>query len=970
MLSSRLRSKFRTRRDRCQDRAAYRMMIEPLENRIVLSTITWVNRGQISDGFDSVFAGNAATARAVIDATLDSWERTIVDFNYPGGGNAFLATISMANSGTGHGGVGGVSAVSSDFKPTSGSLTLSRGNDLTGDGLGDGGGYFLDPTPLDWSEFGGGISNVFVGNAPAGSPANGLADFYTLAIHEIGHMMGFEGRTDLAIHSRSTATGILDASGVGQYYVFNGPSIDHVNTSRNGNSQSPVTFVHSADALANFTYNSTNYRGVTDLMNPFYSGSQRKLIPDTMALMLQDGYGYTMEIPQRFGTFHAMLNHTTGELLIRGGGGSSADMIELYTLGNDLVVNVDLGNDVPGTGALPGAGDLPAFVSRFELSRVSSVRVEAGEGNDTVRVWSLPAGLTSVSIAGEGGDDVIDVGHSAGNASAIQSDMSVDGGTGFDTINYQDSISEFPPSFTYDIYHGQLQRSLGPTAGYTNMEQVNVRARGGGNTINVHDAGAPLSVYAGAGNDSLHVDPTSHIFSLSSPVTVFGEGGVDELFIHDENFGGSATYTIDASRMSDSFGNQVDYFDWEQASLHTGSGQNNFLIDNTAPGTPVAIHAGGGVDIFEIDPTSRIFSLGAPVTIDGEGGMDQLIVYDEFYSGNLTYHVEPTALFDSFGNLVNYFGLEHVSLNTGAGENTVLVSSTASGTPLAVNTGDGNDWIDIQETGTSAAVHVDAGSGTDVVLVNSDDIGNADVRFDLNQTLAELIIGAGGTVFITPGSETVLQTQLLHITSPVAGVFTGTLDIADGGIIVDYPTGGPSPLEYHASQIRHARNAGSPMWTAGGITSSLAMADPTRLGVGYAEAQLVLPGGGNFMGGSLPPGEDAVLIRLALNGDANLDDVVDGQDFIVWNTHKFQSGKHWFDGDFNLDTVTDGQDFIIWNQNKFTFYPRSAALSDFVPMTVNRNEPTGRIAIRSQAEAGPNLFETAALHDAVFANLA
>lgn len=57
--------------------------------------------------------------------------------------------------------------------------------------------------------------------------------------------------------------------------------------------------------------------------------------------------------------------------------------------------------------------------------------------------------------------------------------------------------------------------------------------------------------------------------------------------------------------------------------------------------------------------------------------------------------------------------------------------------------------------------------------------------------------------------------------------------------------------------------------------------------------------------------------RAYLPGDANLDGVVDGQDFIVWNTHKFMPTAAWTSGDFNADGITDGQDFIVWNTHKF-----------------------------------------------------
>ena len=57
--------------------------------------------------------------------------------------------------------------------------------------------------------------------------------------------------------------------------------------------------------------------------------------------------------------------------------------------------------------------------------------------------------------------------------------------------------------------------------------------------------------------------------------------------------------------------------------------------------------------------------------------------------------------------------------------------------------------------------------------------------------------------------------------------------------------------------------------------------------------------------------------RTYLVGDANLDGVVDGPDFLLWNENKFMDGAGWCGGDFNADGAVDGQDFILWNQNKF-----------------------------------------------------
>ena len=59
-------------------------------------------------------------------------------------------------------------------------------------------------------------------------------------------------------------------------------------------------------------------------------------------------------------------------------------------------------------------------------------------------------------------------------------------------------------------------------------------------------------------------------------------------------------------------------------------------------------------------------------------------------------------------------------------------------------------------------------------------------------------------------------------------------------------------------------------------------------------------------------------LRLALPADANLDDVVDGVDFLIWNDHRFTATSGWCSADFDMDGIVDGTDFLIWNEYKFT----------------------------------------------------
>ncbi len=66
--------------------------------------------------------------------------------------------------------------------------------------------------------------------------------------------------------------------------------------------------------------------------------------------------------------------------------------------------------------------------------------------------------------------------------------------------------------------------------------------------------------------------------------------------------------------------------------------------------------------------------------------------------------------------------------------------------------------------------------------------------------------------------------------------------------------------------------------------------------------------------------------KTYLLGDANLDGVVDGFDFIEWNANKFTNIAEWCSGDFNADGLVDGFDFILWNANKFTSSSAAAAV--------------------------------------------
>src|SRR5262249_7599876 len=151
-----LKSLFRTPRSRPSGRPfkrppkfSRRPELEGLEDRTLLSSIVWDNRGVTSgpnnDRFNDVFGGNANLARNVVDAVLLDWQNIITNFNYSNGTNTLHVKITMGGPGFGANASYGSGQLNG--KPTYGEITIGSGSDPFGAG------WFLDPTPNYSEEF-------------------------------------------------------------------------------------------------------------------------------------------------------------------------------------------------------------------------------------------------------------------------------------------------------------------------------------------------------------------------------------------------------------------------------------------------------------------------------------------------------------------------------------------------------------------------------------------------------------------------------------------------------------------------------------------------------------------------------------------------------------------------------------------------------------------------------------------------
>jgi hypothetical protein len=153
-----------------------------------------------------------------------------------------------------------------------------------------------------------------------------------------------------------------------------------------------------------------------------------------------------------------------------------------------------------------------------------------------------------------------------------------------------------------------------------------------------------------------------------------------------------------------------------------------------------------------------------------------------------------------------------------------------------------------------------------------------------------------------PPSDTprVLTVGVLYMGDPNSP--RGVLDLMDNALVIDHP--GPSPIHIVRTLVTRAYDNGT--WSGLGVGSSVAAAVPNT-GVGFAEStDLFSTFPATFIGEQVD--DTSVLVRYTSNGDANLDGLVNLDDFNRLATNFGQSERMWVHGDSNYDRIINAID--------------------------------------------------------------
>ena len=684
--------------------------------------IVWDNEGSATsdtDRFNAVFGNttDAELARGVVRAVIRAFENTIASFNYSPVPTdpSFHLHLDIADAGSGFGAGSAITNIWND-KPKAGVVGMGGGDTSPQRG------WFLDPTPDDYAEFTGAFVNPFAAEGLSGA-ARDRPDFYSRVAHEIAHCLGMNNVARW--NNRTANTNVPDNvhGGIGSFWTFSGPSIQHLMTSFNGGVNSGAA-VHTADAGANVTVNNVNWRGAADLGNAGLAQGARFLIPDTLSLMYRDAYGYTTTNANVRPTFHAVHDPVARTLLIRGGaaGSDSDDVITIARSGSMVSVSVDVGNDVPGTGALAGTGNLPAYTALFDSAQVSTITIRGLDGDDTININGVFAN-TTVNVFGAFGSDTIHLTPTGNNLDLISGTLHIDGGTDFpatDTDRLFVHDDGHVHNDTFNISATTFGRTIVPQMTLSGLETMRIDAGGGNNTFNVTGVGSSMSlgINAGGGDDTINVGGATggNVDAIDGNVNFDGQGGTNTFNYNDANNAANGhTYTFSSLAATRTGATGIATFaSVATVNLNAGSGNNTINVNSTAAGTGTTVNANGGADTITVDTsaatvltvnggdaddTVNLINLGALqniVVFNGDAGaLDALNFNDTNNLADDTYTINSGSMLRSRAVNVFHGTFERVTINAGAGGNAFDVETTAAGTTHTFNAGDGNDALDV-----------------------------------------------------------------------------------------------------------------------------------------------------------------------------------------------------------------------------------------------------------------------------------
>ncbi|MCC9603064.1 dockerin type I domain-containing protein [Stieleria sp. JC731] len=368
--------------------------------------------------------------------------------------------------------------------------------------------------------------------------------------------------------------------------------------------------------------------------------------------------------------------------------------------------------------------------------------------------------------------------------------------------------------------------------------------------VNATGANSVTRASTGEGNDDVSVASTG----AASGLAIDTAAGIDLFEVHTT--GQASVLAVNLGTEND-VANVIGTGIESTSEFFGGDGDDTFNVNDSADGTRLDPRGtqvgtldqlGGLICVFgegDTDPSSVTFDVAAHRTDSNIATVsetvvlgDQLNIADNDHSVNSFYELTSSTFVRTLmsAGMIVYGTVESVQIETGSGDDTFDVQSTADAVYTDINTGIGTDQITVQTTGVDSITEINSGADADQVTVDS--------------TGSSSILG----VMTEIGSDAVSISSL----GDLAGVMVSTGDQADSVTLNPEPL---SPVRTGEALI--AVQAGSG-------------ADTIDVNEVYLNTTVDLQGGGdNDLFTLTADGSDSAGYLGKLNDDPNADPSVD-----------------------------------------------------------------------------------------------
>jgi hypothetical protein len=407
---------------------------------------------------------------------------------------------------------------------------------------------------------------------------------------------------------------------------------------------------------------------------------------------------------------------------------------QLQINGDQLAANY---NDTIVVG-VNGRGGVSALLNGepvgFDAGQITSIVVSPGGGTNTVDINVTLAGVP-VTITGGSGNDTYVIAPSTEFLDNIQGTVTINGGTGTNTLTVDDQNDTFIDLYTIGV--GSVQRTGEAMISYSGVSSVTVN--GSSTTpitydINSTAAGTPLTINAGNGANSFVMTPsTDNLNNLQGAVTLTAGTGSNTLTVDDQaDSTNGDTYTIGVGSVQRTGEAMISYSGVSSVTINGSSSANiTYDIDSTAAGTPLTINAGNGANAFVMAPSTEFLdNIQGAVTLMAGTGSNSLTVDDQNdpFDGD-TYTIGVGSVQRNAEAQISYSGVGSVTVNGSSNAYIFYnIDGTASGTPLTINAGSNYNVLNLTPTSENLndlAGGVIINTGSSVSTVNVDDQLNA-----------------------------------------------------------------------------------------------------------------------------------------------------------------------------------------------------------------------------------------------------